>query len=90
MERFFVIGGICLFVCLQMFGSQPAFADVDDARMSDRSNTSEWLAYGRTHYEQRFSPLADIHVGNVDQLGVDWFVELPEATGLAATPLVAV
>ena len=62
---------------------------VDDAKMSDKANVAEWLAYGRTHFEQRFSPLTDIHVGNVSELGVDWFVDLPEATGLAATPLVS-
>ncbi|MEE2783139.1 MAG: PQQ-dependent dehydrogenase, methanol/ethanol family [Pseudomonadota bacterium] len=64
-------------------------AQVDDAKLSDVNNTRDWLGYGRTHFEQRFSPLTDIHVGNVSTLGVDWYVDLPEATGLAATPLVA-
>lgn len=66
-----------------------ASAQVDDAKLSDVNNTQDWLGYGRTHFEQRFSPLTDIHVGNVSTLGVDWYVDLPEATGLAATPLVA-
>jgi len=66
-----------------------ASAQVDDAKLSDVNNTRDWLGYGRTHFEQRFSPLTDIHVGNVSTLGVDWYVDLPEATGLAATPLVA-
>ena len=34
---------------------------VDDALMSDTTNTSDWPAYGRTHNEQRFSPLDQIN-----------------------------
>ena len=63
--------------------------DVDDAAMADESNTEEWLAYGRTHSEQRFSPLTQINRSNVSQLKVDWFIDLPDAVGLVATPLVA-
>ena len=66
-----------------------ASAEVNDAKLSDMSNTQDWLGYGRTHFEQRFSPLTDIHVGNVAKLGVDWYVDLPDTAGLAATPLVA-
>ena len=40
----------------------------DDQAIADESNTSEWLAYGRTHSETRFSPLTDINKENVDQL----------------------
>jgi quinohemoprotein ethanol dehydrogenase len=69
---------------------QPAVArDIDDVAMADESNVEEWLAYGRTHSEQRFSPLKQIDRTNVSRLKVDWFLELPEAVGLAATPLVA-
>ena len=79
----------CLILLLVSSGAQAESNGVDDAKMSDKANVAEWLAYGRTHFEQRFSPLTDIHVGNVSELGVDWFVDLPEATGLAATPLVS-
>ena len=79
----------CLTLLIVGTGAHANLGGVDDAEMSDTTNTSEWLAHGRTHFEQRFSPLTDIHVGNVSELGVDWFVDLPGATGLAATPLVA-
>jgi quinohemoprotein ethanol dehydrogenase len=62
---------------------------VDDAGLTDESNTADWLGFGRTHNEQRYSPLTDINDGNVDKLKVDWFVDLPKAVGLVATPLVA-
>ena len=59
-----------------------------DEAMADESNTSEWLAYGRTHSETRFSPLKDINAENVSQLKVDWFMDLPNDIGLVSTPLV--
>lgn len=61
---------------------------IDDAAIADTNNTSDWLAYGRTHDEQRFSPLDAINDRNVSGLTLDWFLELPDATGLTATPLV--
>ena len=62
--------------------------EVNDKSMSAESNR-EWLAHGRTYSEQRFSPLETINANNVQKLGVDWYMELPEAVGLVATPLVA-
>ena len=60
----------------------------DDRAIADESNTSEWLAYGRTHSETRFSPLADINKENVGGLKVDWYLDLPNDVGLVSTPLV--
>lgn len=59
-----------------------------DQLLADESNTSEWLAYGRTHSEQRFSPLVDIDTNTVASLGVDWYIDLPDDKGLVSTPLV--
>ena len=61
---------------------------IDDDAIADETNTAEWLAYGRTHSEQRFSPLNDINTENVSNLKVDWYLDLPKDTGLVATPLV--
>lgn len=61
---------------------------IDDQAIADESNTSEWLAYGRTHSEQRFSPLEDINTSNVASLKVDWYMDLPRDVGLVSTPLV--
>jgi quinohemoprotein ethanol dehydrogenase len=77
-------------IALALMAPVPAGAQrIDDAALADESNTAGWLAYGRTHNEQRFSPLAQINTSNVAKLGVDWFIELPEAVGLVATPLVS-
>ena len=62
---------------------------ITDKEISDNTNTSDWLAYGRTHNEQRYSPLDQINVKNVSQLGVEWYLNLPNDVGLVATPLVS-
>ena len=60
----------------------------EDRKLADESNTSEWLAYGRTHSEQRFSPLQDIDTTTVKNLRVDWYLDLPNDVALVSTPLV--
>ncbi|HWZ72205.1 MAG TPA: PQQ-dependent dehydrogenase, methanol/ethanol family, partial [Casimicrobiaceae bacterium] len=64
-------------------------AKVDAARMNnaDRDATN-WLSYGRTYGEQRFSPLTKITADNAKQLGLAWFADLDTNRGQQATPLV--
>ena len=39
---------------------------IDDARLRDAgADVGDWLTHGRTYAEQRHSPLAQIHDGNV-------------------------
>ena len=47
----------------------------------------EWLSYGRTYEEQRFSPLDKIDADNVGKLGLAWYADLDTARGQEATPL---
>jgi quinohemoprotein ethanol dehydrogenase len=61
---------------------------VDDAALTDPNQKDNWLAYGRDHSEQRFSPLDQISVDNVDKLGLAWALPLPEDRALVGTPLV--
>jgi quinohemoprotein ethanol dehydrogenase len=51
-------------------------------------NTADWLTYGRTYDEQRFSPIARINTGNVKALALAWFADMDTARGQEATPLV--
>lgn len=60
----------------------------EDEQIADESNTAEWLAYGRTHSEQRFSPLRDINVNTIIRLAPDWYIDLPADKALVSTPLV--
>jgi quinohemoprotein ethanol dehydrogenase len=61
---------------------------VDDAALADESRGENWLAFGRTYSEQRFSPLEQINRSNVTGLGIDWYLDLPADRGLVSTPLV--
>ncbi len=60
---------------------------IDGARII-KADGSEWLSYGRTYDEQRFSPLDQINTGNVGDLGLAWSADLDTARGQEATPLV--
>ena len=61
---------------------------VDGAAIGNEQDASNWLSYGRTYSEQRFSPLKEINDGNVGNLGVAWYLDLPGQKSLLATPLV--
>jgi quinohemoprotein ethanol dehydrogenase len=64
-------------------------AGVDAARIAAADSTPEdWLAHGRTYSEQRYSPLTQIHQGNVARLGPAWSYMTRTRRGLEATPLV--
>jgi quinohemoprotein ethanol dehydrogenase len=83
----------CIAGCGQQPEAVPATAPkptalVDTARITAPAD-GEWLSYGRTYDEQRFSPLARIDVGNVAQLGLAWSYELDTPHRVQeATPLV--
>ena len=63
--------------------------EVDDAalRAAD-ADSANWLTYGRTYSEQRFSPLKQIDEQNVGKLGLAWSYDLQTLRGIEATPLV--
>src|SRR6185503_13554230 len=52
-------------------------AAVDTARLVGADgDAGDWLTYGRTYDEQRFSPLKQINADNVGQLQLAWHVDL--------------
>jgi quinohemoprotein ethanol dehydrogenase len=63
-------------------------ADVDQDRLLNANDENgQWLMYGRTYNEQRFSPLDQVNTENVNTLGLDWFVDLPTNQNIETTPL---
>src|SRR5262245_4069156 len=48
----------------------------------------EWASHGRDAAEQRFSPLAQVDVSNVSQLGLAWSATFAEGGGYQSTPLI--
>jgi len=62
---------------------------LDDSRLRNTDQeTSNWLMYGRTYDDHRFSPLKQVNEQTVGQLGLMWSREFPTTRGLQATPLV--
>src|SRR5215831_13329678 len=75
--------------------SLPVFGQarrVDDAVLKNAAKSAtdgDWLAYGLTPAETRFSPLKQIDAGNVKRLGLAWALTVGEGGGnQEATPLV--
>src|ERR1041385_4869022 len=62
---------------------------VDDSTLrSADQDTDNWLMYGRTYDDHRFSPLKQINADTVGTLGLAWSREMGTTRGLEATPLV--
>src|SRR5689334_20201935 len=80
----FVLGILALGGC-----GRSRTAVVDDAalRAAD-SDPGNWITYGRTYSEQRFSSLKQIDEQTVSKLGLAWSFDLATLRGLEATPLV--
>lgn len=79
--------GLCCAVLSCAAPGAVAATQVDAKALSSEGLADQWLSYGRNYSEQRFSPLADIDQRNVSRLGLQWYVDLPDARSLQATPL---
>jgi PQQ-dependent dehydrogenase (methanol/ethanol family) len=66
--------------------SQPAAQTVNESSIMNPEG--EWLSYGRTYREQRFSPLDSVNRDNVDELDLVWSFKFDTARGMEATPIV--
>src|SRR2546428_3835177 len=62
---------------------------IDDLALKNAGKTGEeWLTYGLTPGETRYSPLKQIDAGNVSRLGLAWSFEIGAGGGnQEATPL---
>ena len=69
----------------------PQIRKVDDSALKHAGDTgTEWLTYGLTQAETRFSPLNQINAGNVKRLGLAWSHDAGSGGGgQEATPLVS-
>jgi quinohemoprotein ethanol dehydrogenase len=70
-------------------GAEAGKGAVDGARIANADHdAANWLSYGRSYSEQRYSPLKRISADNARNLGLAWFADLDTNRGQAATPLV--
>src|ERR1700677_2624669 len=62
---------------------------VDGERIANAdAEPGNWLSYGRTYSEQRYSPLQQINDKNAQKLGLAWFADLDTNRAQEATPLI--
>lgn len=59
-----------------------------DGASIEAGRLDSWLSHGRTYSEQRFMPLDQINLKNIEQLGLDWFFDLDTNRGVEATPII--
>ncbi len=63
-------------------------ADVGSARLLNAaSEPSQWMTYGGTYEEQRYSGLSAINRGNVAQLGLAWYADYDTNLQQEGSPL---
>ncbi len=58
-----------------------------DRLVNAEREPGQWMSHGRTYWEQRYSPLAQITKENVGELGLAWYADFDTARGQEATPL---
>lgn len=76
-------------LALSVAGTGAARPGVDDAKLAQAARDGvNWLSYGRTHDEQRFSPLDKVNDASVARLGLAWSADMNSERGQEATPIV--
>jgi len=85
---------VALILCFAAGSIEPAraagsAANVDATRIAGADqDPANWMTYGRTYSEQRFSPLARITADNANELGLAWYADFDTNRGQEATPLI--
>lgn len=74
-------------VCVPLLLAATVHPPVDGSSIQ-RPPDGEWLSYGRSYNEQRFSPLTQIDRQSVGRLGLAWSAQFDTDRGQEATPLV--
>lgn len=68
--------------------TQPRLRNIDDRVLNNAGvNGQEWLTYGLTLGETRFSPLTQLNTTNIEQLGLIWSYDIGPGGGPQGTPL---
>ena len=67
--------------------AQPAQVDSQRLVQAD-DEPGNWMSYGRTYSEQRYSPLKQVNTDTVADLGLAWSYDLKTERGIEATSIV--
>ncbi|MFO1427774.1 MAG: PQQ-dependent dehydrogenase, methanol/ethanol family [Steroidobacteraceae bacterium] len=60
---------------------------VDNRALANEADGRNWASYGRTFSENHYSPLKQINDGNVGQLKLAWYYDLPPMASVYTAPL---
>ncbi|WP_080962696.1 PQQ-dependent dehydrogenase, methanol/ethanol family [Pluralibacter gergoviae] len=82
------IGIFTCFLSTIAFAAASAQEDTGREIINADKRPQDWLTYGRTYSEQRYSPLDSINERNVDQLKIAWYQDFDTNRGQEGTPLV--
>ncbi len=91
MKRFMMAAGLAALTLAGCKGAMDLNAPGavnGDRLVKAAADTSNWMSYGRTYDEQRYSPLEQINESTVKDLGLAWSADLDTARGQEATPLI--
>src|SRR5712672_627212 len=78
-----------VFPALLLLASGGRTAPLDDTKLRNTDqDTGNWLMYGRTYDDHRFSPLNQINEKSIGKLGLAWSHEFGTTRGLEGSPLV--
>lgn len=80
--------GAVLFSLLSSMTHHVYAQDTGAAIINADKTPQDWLTYGRTYSEQRYSPLSQINDKNVKQLHIAWYQDFDTNRGQEGTPLV--
>ena len=69
--------------------SNEIIGNIDQSRIINAdSEPHNWLAHGRDYNEQRYSPLDQINTETIQNLELEWSLDMGTTRGLEATPIV--
>jgi quinohemoprotein ethanol dehydrogenase len=64
-------------------------SNIDDSSIASAdTRQGDWLSYGRNYQEDRYSELDQIAPDNLDELGLDFSIDLGTKRGIQSTPVV--
>ena len=69
--------------------SNEIIGNINQSRIINADNEPHnWLAHGRDYNEQRYSPLDQINTETIQNLELEWSLDMGTTRGLEATPIV--